>query len=275
MKKDHHQPLWVYLLFCLLSVVLMHSCRSEPDTDRDGISDDKDKCVEKKGPKPDGCPLPPKIGKINLYLETSASMGGYFAGASEFKTIISDLAVKLDKEISPVSIHFIADTIRDYHATATRFSSDIATTKVAMARSSELHHIFDKIAKSTHNSDISILVSDCILSFPNAAVKANPEINKQSASGTLKNNIYSTFVDLKKRGQSASLYAFSSKFFGRYYTYQNVNLKLKGQLRPFYIWIIGKKTVLPVFDAKLSLIPNFHPEQTLHFGALEEKINHY
>jgi hypothetical protein len=263
------------LLIALLSLTFFTGCNSNKDSDGDGVPDQKDKCKEVKGPKPGGCPLPAKIGQVNLYLETSASMGGYFAGSAEFKQIVSDLAVKIDKEISPVKIHFITDSIRDYPYEATRFSSDIATTKIALSNSSELHHIFNDIAKATKDGDISIFVSDCILSFPNAAVKANAEINRQAASGTLKNNIYATFIDLKGRKQAASLYAFSSAFFGKYYDYQNVKVPLKGTVRPFYVWVIAKNNILPVFDAKLAKIPNFKPEQEIHFGLLDQKINNY
>ena len=30
-----------------------------PDSDRDGVNDDSDKCVASAGPPPDGCPLTP------------------------------------------------------------------------------------------------------------------------------------------------------------------------------------------------------------------------
>lgn len=262
------------VLITLILLCQFLGCKPK-DSDKDGVIDEKDKCIYVKGSKPDGCPFPPKIGKINLYLETSASMGGYFHGNAEFKQIISDLAVKMDKEISPVSIHFISEKVVDYPGNATKFSSDIATTDIALAKGSELHHIFDTVAKATKDGDISIMVSDCILSFPNSAVKANPLINKESASGTLKNNIYSTFIELKHRGQAASLYAFSSAFYGSYYDYQNVKTLLSGTVRPFYVWVIAKNKLLPVFDGKLASIPNFKPEKELHFGLIDRKVNRY
>jgi len=275
--KTNSYKLWsvVTLLFGFAFLSLWFSCSDEMDVDHDGVPDKQDHCKDIKGSKPNGCPILPKIGVVNLYLETSASMGGYFTGSAAFKQIVSDLAVKIDKEISPVKIHFISDTVRDYHADATKFSSDIATTKIAFAKSSELHHIFDKIARATKDGDVSIFVSDCILSFPNAQVKANPDVNRQSASSTLKNNIYSTFIELKKRKQAASLYAFSSGFFGKYYDYQNVKVPLNGTLRPFYVWVIAKNQVLPVFEDKLAKIPNFDPEQEIHFGLMDQTVNTY
>jgi len=274
MNRKRSQP-WtvISVLLILISISLLVRCDGK-DSDKDGIIDKKDKCVDVKGPKPNGCPIITKLGTVHLYLETSASMGGYLNGAADFKQVISDLAVKVDKEISPLKIHFISDSITDYQFDAAKFTSDIATTKVTLARSSELHNIFDQVAKATKAGEISILVSDCILSFPNKEVKKNSQVNIES-SGTLKNHIYSTFIDLKNRGQAASLYAFSSAFFGTYYDYQNVKKTLPGTQRPFYVWVIAKNNVLPIFDDKLNQIPNFKPEQELHFGLLDKKVKSY
>jgi hypothetical protein len=47
--------------------------------------------------------VPPKkekvLGSINFYIETSASMGGYFKREAEFKAIISDLTSKIENNI--------------------------------------------------------------------------------------------------------------------------------------------------------------------------------
>lgn len=261
-------------IFWLLLICLGISCKTE-DTDGDGVNDQVDQCITINGKKPKGCPVLPTIGKVTLYLETSASMNGYFGGTAEYKQIVTDLAVKIDKEISPVSINFISDTIRNFPHNATAFSNHIATTKLAIDKSSQLHEIFRKIALNTKGQDVSIFISDCILSFPNKVVKANPTINRTSANGTLKNNIYSTFIDFRNNKQAASLYAFSSQFFGTYYDYQNVKTKLAGTVRPFYVWVIAKNNILPIFDDKLMKIPNFKPEQSLHFGLMDNKVNQY
>ncbi|MGN8058712.1 hypothetical protein ACTJKN_20670 [Pedobacter sp. 22163] len=272
-SQSQYRKVKSFILYTFL-VCLCISCKPE-DTDGDGVNDQVDQCINVKGKKPKGCPISPKIGKVRLYLETSASMNGYLGGVAEYKQVVTDLAVKIDKEISPVSISFISDTIRGFPHNATAFSSHIATTKLAIDKSSQLHEIFKKIALNTKNQDISIFISDCILSFPNKVIKANPTINKTSANGTLKNNIYATFIDFKNNKQAASLYAFSSQFFGTYYDYQNVKTKLTGTLRPFYIWVIAKNNILPIFDDKLIKIPNFKPEQSLHFGLMDNKVNQY
>ena len=218
-----------------------------------------------------------QIGNIHFYVETSASMGGYFKNNAEFKTTISDLTTKIEKTIKPIDIWFIADSIKRYNKSTQEFSSDIATTKIADQKSSQLHKILANIAEKNDSNDVSILVSDCILSFPDNEITKNHEINKTEASNALKSNIYSNFSDLKKKGLATSVYAFTSKFYGTYYDYQNGkhDFSKQGIKRPYYIWVIADKDLLAKFNSKLSDISSFMPEKSLQFGLSEEAINKF
>lgn len=260
-----------------LVLIALGSVACNNDQDKDGIPDDKDKCPKIAAPNTkDGCPLPEqKLSKVHLFIETSASMGGYFKNDAQYKEVISDLAVKVHNFDVPLDIWFVADSMSKYKRSVTDFTKDIATTRIADQKSSELHKIISEIASKTDSNDVSILVSDCILSFPVKDIKANWEINKTDASSTLKNNIYDTFSSLKKRGLATSVYAFRSKFYGVYYDYQNVKTKLNGESRPYYIWVIGSTGLLSKFDDRLTAISSFHPEEALHFGLLEEVIKDY
>jgi len=266
--------IYFYRLFFLSAILLFSCCKK--DQDKDGVVDDKDECPEVFAKTKDGCPVAAReLNKVNLYIETSASMAGYFNQDAEYKTIISDLSAKINKNIKPLTIWFIADSTTKYTKNVEQFSSDIATTKIADQKSSQLHKIIHKIASNTDSSDITLLVSDCILSFPDAAIKDNPEINKTEAPNALKNNIFNTFSELKKRGLATSVYAFKSKFYGTYYDYQNVKTKINGNNRPFYIWVIGNKELLGKFNVELADISTFKPEKSLHFGLAEEPVTKY
>lgn len=245
-----------FYLFSLLAVLCFYGCENHPK-------------AKKKAP------VAPKISKVHLFIETSASMGGYFRDDAQYKTIVSDLAVKVDQTISPVDIWFVADSMVKYGKTPVQFSSDIATTQIANRKSSELHQIISRIAAKTGANDVSVLVSDCILSFPNEDIKANPNINKIAAPSALKNNIYAAFSDLRKRGMGTSVYAFKSKFYGDYYDFQNVKTKLNGESRPFYIWVIANASTLSVFDEKLADINSFTPEKSSHFGLIDSAVTAY
>jgi hypothetical protein len=123
--------------------------------------------------------LPEKqVGKVNFFMETSASMAGYFNGPTEFVKDIPNLLVDIEgRELGgkgPLKIYYVADSLTLYPKTTKDFIRDISTTRVANEKSSEMHKILEMIASKTDSNDISIFVSDCILSYPDNVIKSNP-----------------------------------------------------------------------------------------------------
>jgi len=261
-------------LLLLLTLGCLASC-TDSDRDKDGVPDDRDKCPTEFAKTKDGCPEKKELGKVRFFVDNSASMGAYFKDGG-FNNIVSDLSVKVDKTIRPIEIWYIADKAVPYKGNAQQFSNDIATTQYSQEKSSQLHKMIADIAARSDSNDISFLVSDCILSFPDEDIKRNPEINRTSAASTLKNNIFGTFADLKKKGLATSVYAFTARPSGIYYTYQNARIPLNGKYeRPFYIWVIGEKSLLTDFNARLAEISTFKPEKELHFGLSESPVTKY
>ncbi|PJJ83519.1 hypothetical protein [Mucilaginibacter auburnensis] len=261
-------------LYVVTASLFFMSCDT-PDTDKDGLNDEVDKCVDQYAKTKNGCPIKREVKNVHLYIETSASMGGYFRNDAEFKTVVTDLASKVNGEIKPVDIWFIADTTVKYNGTVENFSHDIATTQIADKKSSQLHKIFADVAANTNPDDISFIVSDCILSFSNEDIKQNPEINKTEANNAMRQGIYSTFLKLKNNNQAVGVYSFRSKFYGDYYDYQNTKTSLHGNSRPYYIWAIGNRDVLKGFIDRLTQISTFLPEKSLYFGLAGEPVKQY
>jgi vacuolar-type H+-ATPase subunit F/Vma7 len=243
-------------LFVLPLLISIYSCKTKPS---------KEVTVPEK-----------QIGKVNFFLETSASMAGYFNGPTEFVRDIPNLLVDIEgRELGgkgPLKIYYVADSLSLYPKTTQDFIRDISTTRVANEKSSEMHKILEMIASKTDSNDISLFVSDCILSYPDDVIKTNPEINKQKAPGELKALVKDTFLKLKRNDISASLYGFSSAFFGNYYTYQNTKIKLNGEQRPYYLWVIGNKELVTKFNQQLAGVKNFNPVIDLNFGLFEKTI---
>lgn len=208
----------------------------------------------------------PSLKEINFFLETSASMGGYLKGGTEFKDIVSEVVTKAN-QIKPVTVWTIAGKPEAYSGDVNTFVTSLATTPLATGRSSELHNIVKQAGDKAKGNAISVLVSDCILSFPDADIKKNPEINRNDASSVLKNAIYDEFASLNKQGIGVTVYAYRSGFNGTYYTYQNQKQALSGESRPFYVWVIGKQNLLADFNAQLQDLLSTKPAQRLDFGA--------
>lgn len=269
--------LYLMVGLCVVLLISIFSCCTETDTDRDGVIDEKDECPELPAKTKNGCPEKKVITNVKIFLETSASMGGYFNPneSTEFKSVVTDLISKVNQNVKPVRIAFIAESTVRYDKSVSEFNREIATTSIAAQKSSQLHKIIDQISSETGKGNVSILISDCILSFPDQDIKKNPEINRIQANLALKDDIYNTFSKLKKKHYGASVYGFTSGFFGTYYDYQNVKTRLRGESRPFYIWVIGDRDLLTQFNLALSDISTFKPSKSLHFGSNERPVVEY
>ena len=206
------------------------------------------------------------IGAIHFFLETSASMGGYLKGGTTFKDVVADVVTKAN-QIKPVSLYTISAKPQAVSGDVNTFVAQMATTPLATGKSSELHQIFRQVGEKAKGNNVAILVSDCILSFPDADIKRNPDVNRNDASSTLKNSIYDQFATFNKQGIGATVLAFTSPFNGTYYTYQNQKQPLKGELRPFYVWIVGKQSLIAPFTKQLLESLSTAPAKRLDFGA--------
>ncbi|MBC8154815.1 MAG: hypothetical protein H7Z72_18110 [Bacteroidetes bacterium] len=206
------------------------------------------------------------INQIHFFLETSASMGGYLKGGTAFKDVVSEIVTKANT-IKPVTVYTISEAPKTFAGDLTAFVTGLATTPLATGRSSELHKVFRQVGEKAKGNDIAILVSDCILSFPDAEIRKNPDINQTDASSVLKSEIYNQFSQLNKAGIGATVYAYNSPFNGTYYDYQNRKQKLTGESRPFYVWVIGKQELLGQFNTQLQDLLTNKPAKQLNFGS--------
>lgn len=247
----------------MLSIVSCNSCNKRP-------------------PVKDPIKISKELKNVNFFLETSASMEGYLRGNSDFAKTIPNLLVEIEGRVNfknkPIKINYISDSIIKYTKTTGDFIHDISTTKVAIAKSSQMHKIFETVTNATDSNDVSILVSDCILSYSDSDINASKgrNINIEKADGELKAFVKQAFLKMKAHNVCATVYGFSSKFFGTYYNYQNGKMLLKGDvLRPYYIWVIGNKELVQQFNKQLIDIVAFAPELTVSFGMWDKPIDTY
>lgn len=237
-------------------------------------------CSNKKT-KPISEPKVKEISKVNFFLETSASMKGYLSGSSDFVKFIPNLLVDIEGRVNflkkPLNINFInGDSVQHYKGSTADFIHDISTTQVATAKSSQMHNIFEMVTNATDSNDISLLVSDCILSYTDEEIKKRPTINIEKADGELKAFIKQAFLKMKAKNICANVYGFNSTFFGTYYSYDNTKFLIKGNVnRPFYLWIVGNKELVSKFCNTLQEFPDFKHQLAISFGMFEYPISNY
>ncbi len=269
---------YIFLLFIAVFAFACTKTSSEkkpcpPDCGKEGAKPCPKGCIEAAKP---ATPVA-KLRDVNFYIETSASMGGYLNGGTQFKNVITDLIATTQgmKKDGKLGIFTISEKITAYPGSSEQFIKDIATVPLANQKSSEMHKIFKLLADNLQNTDVSIFTSDCILSFPPADVKKNPRINVDNAESTLKSYIKTTFQGYQQKGIVINVFAFTSPFNGKYYDFKNTPTSLTGKTRPYYIWVMGKKELVGQVCAQLKAQPGFKPEKELNFGFASSPVSEY
>jgi len=252
-------------LFIFLTFLILHLCGS---------------CDSCTNPKEKSHPKTIEINNINFFLDKTESMQGYLNGsagfANDFPNILVDIQYKINNG-RPIRIYYASDSIEKYKKNTEDFNNEISTTKVANSDGYPIYKIFEKIIYYTGKDDISIFVSDCILSFSNNEIRKNPEISRQKI-GDLRSTINATFEKAKTKNICASVFGFNSKFYGKYYYYDNTwkDFEKKGITRPYYVWVIGNKDLVKKFDSCLNVISSFNPGlKQINFGIFEKPTQDY
>ena len=190
---------------------------------------------------------------IDIYIDASGSMKGYVDGVvGTFKTNVPDLTVNpTNKEAFFMS----EDSIKCYtinnrslvlHNTQD-FCNNIRNTTLFNGSSTLLHDMFDVVVKKQldNPSRVSVIVSDCILSFSGADIRRNPQVNIQNI-GILESNVTRSMTKLVNNNLSVAIIQYKSDFNGNYYyNYQNRPLPAaRNQTltrRPYYFILIGQR----------------------------------
>lgn len=210
----------------------------------------------------------PKLNKVNFFLDASASTEGFLRGA-KFQTIINDFITKAESQ-TKIEVFLTSDSTRRYNGSLNNFTRRlIDSVRIANGRSSELYKIFDEIGKKTGKNDISVLVSDCILSLPDNVLRKDTSANQLAKNALLKANIFRVFSAFHKKKYGAILMAYTSSFNGRYFDYRNYNTTLTNEMHPFYIWLIGDKEILKKMYSNLKTSLTEKPEKILEFGIYD------
>ena len=234
-----------------------------------------------------------KLKKVNVYLDASASNAGYYEGSTDFKNKVSSLLTQLNTNNEfldsnkgvTIEVFWISDQdISSYgHGkdVVAKFLNESGTVNNAHQKSSTIDQYFDLVMRNTDSSTISILVSDCILSYPDSVIHINPDKNKQDAdNGDLKNktkiSIAGEFGNEEKRPAFA-VYAYLSPFNGTYYNYKNLPVKKQNLFdRPFYIWILTRdKDVLADFTNQVMSYKDLEPANQMSFGLIQDDRQTY
>ena len=170
----------------------------------------------------------PNYQTVNMYIESSGSMVGYFNGNSQIKEILKQYYDRIseDTDISDtVTLNFINQTVDEYHNDINNYLSDAA--RKCTASYTKIDEILSKVMGVVNDSTTNILISDYCFTSDNGSFQT-------AESGITK--IFTENIS-KNKNLSVAMFKYISDFKGKYYP---GGIKCN-QPRPFYVWIFGNK----------------------------------
>ena len=181
----------------------------------------------------------PNYQTVNIFIESSGSMAGYFSGNSQIKDILKQYYDRIseDKNISDtVSLNFINQSIESYQNDINSYLSVSASKCTALY--TKLDEILSKVMASVNDSTTNILISDyCFTSDNGSFQRAESGITKIFTESIARN-----------KNLSVSIFKYLSDFKGKFFP---GGIKCN-QPRPFYIWIFGNKKQMKKLTRMLS-----------------------
>lgn len=180
---------------------------------------------------------------VNVFLENSASMWGYFKGQTECEAVVAEVMVDAGYMFGDTNISFsyITDTIYPVKPDQpfTKFLQRLEPKDMTTGnyRNTQLADIFSTVIGNTKKDEISILVSDCIYSLT-----GGNKVDYQATEWVL---IKQAFLKaLKDEDFSILINKYVSSFSGKYYatnptTGSEFGVRLDNVQRPYYVFMLG------------------------------------
>lgn len=246
--------------------------------------------------------------QVNVFLDVSQKMKGFFQGNSSFKNTLSDLHTFLslqenNKLIADVNYFFVHNNATVPVASGDFINLITTPQKISWGTNINLAQTLDSITQSSSDSVVNILISDYTLAYaPDAPqIKGDVEANKNNIK-FLANQVSVSLSKLPKNGVSTMLHAFQSDFQGAYTTYKFIKKRKRKRInstdsipkykyytvylpvldnkccanpRPFYIGYFGNEQILKPIDNKLKDIESYQPLENAKFGfQFKNKLNY-
>lgn len=182
---------------------------------------------------------------VNVFVDNSKSMDGYFHDNAAFKTTLFNLFTDLKSlsEVSNLNLNFLNSEPEPIVQTADRdgikkFCEDMDPARMPTAKGSnrantDVATMLQRALDVSGPGNVSVFVSDCVFS-PGKATKATIQMSMQQS------NIYNGFRWATKshRELAVLLLQCDSRFEGKYFDL-NDNPHQVDMDRPYYIWFIG------------------------------------
>ncbi len=192
----------------------------------------------------------------SVFIENSASMDGYVQGNSDFKNatynFLADILMKTNQITDSMNLNYINSKIIPFDEPLDDFIEKLSPStfqKRGGARgTTDLYDVIKRSIDSVKTGRVVVFISDCVFS-PGSKRNALDYLASQ------KTGIKRLFSDLiyEHKDLTTIVIKLNSGFNGDYYDYNNKVIKLAGQKRPYYIWVVGKYPEIEALQKRVKL----------------------
>lgn len=230
---------------------------------------------------------PPKGVVINLYIDNSSSMKGYFESKnlSPLITVLSGIQQYFSG--SNINGNYIEkETIKEYPFD--QLTTDLSSKNLSgYSDAIQLDGLIKIIAvqyknESQKSNVIDFIITDGIPSGSNDEVnpkKENGEVIIKDPNNRTFNIDYATTLQSRIANAlsgikdiAASVYQFQSGFNGDYWFFNNTKEHKNWDLRPFYVLVIGNKDLVMQFaESENKGLEFFNSNNKVHFGSVDKE----
>ena len=213
---------------------------------------------------------------INLYIDNSSSMKGYF----ESKNLSPLITV-----LSGIQQYFSGSNINGYYIekeSIKEYPFDQLTTDLTSKKLSGYSDAIQYKKESQNSNVIDFIITDGIPSGSNDEVnpkKENGEVIIKDPNNRTFNIDYATTLQSRIANAlsgikdiAASVYQFQSGFNGDYWFFNNTKEYKNWDLRPFYVLVIGNKDmVMKLAESENKGLEFFNSINKVHFGSVDKE----
>ncbi len=216
-----------------------------------------------------------ELERIMFYIETSASMRGYMHGGTRFQDVVHDMIGRIDAayfNIVPFITNTVTEGIETYHSSS-EYSRRLQRGEFRWGIHAPLHELFQSLLDSLNTGEITIFITDGIISGSNQEIIDNPYFNKENRT-YFKNEIRRAFAR-HRNDLGVAIFAFTSDYNSTtapprrvYYDFMNRAYALPFTDRPFYVFVFGHRDLIPEFESNvLRKTAEFNYMESLHVGV--------
>ena len=192
----------------------------------------------------------------SVFIENSASMDGYVQGNSEFKNatynFLADILMKTNQIADSMNLNYINSKIIPFDEPLDDFIEKLSPStfqkRGGERGTTDLYDVIKRSIDSVKTGRVVVFISDCVFSPGSKRNALDYLANQKTGIKRLFSDLIYAHNDL-----TTIVIKLNSSFNGDYYDYNNKIIKLAGQKRPYYIWIVGKYSEVEALQNKVKL----------------------